>query len=335
MTTEHTAIENTAIENTTIENTATAERNTTETSGLILLVLAAGMGSRYGGLKQTDSFGPSGETLLEYTVFDALRAGFTRVVFVVRDEFASEFDMMVAAKFRPFVDVRISIQRLEDLPAGVDIPAGRVKPFGTVQAVLAAREHLDQPFAIVNADDLYGQDALEVLAAGLASLPGDGSEAVLVSYPLGSTLSGFGAVTRGVCAVDEAGWLTGIEEIPGLRHGAGCAIDAQEHVYPMGTPVAVNLMGFVPAELEVFTELFEEFCRTADLASAELPVSTALGTLLTDGLLQVRVVPSAGAWCGVTVREDKPLVEVHVAELVRDGVYPASLWSEQPITTGA
>jgi hypothetical protein len=321
-------------ENTATGNTTTGKSSTTEAVGPVLLVLAAGMGSRYGGLKQTDSFGPSGETLLEYTVFDALRAGFDRVVFVVRDEFVSEFDAVVAAKFRPFVDVRISVQRLEDLPTGVDVPADRVKPFGTVQAVLAAGEHLDRPFAIVNADDLYGKDAMEVLADTLSTLPGDGSEAVLVSYPLGSTLSGFGAVTRGVCVVDEGGSLTGIEEIPGLRRDDGFALDSQDRSYQLDTPVAVNLMGFVPAALEVFAGLFEEFCRTADLASAELPVSTALGTLLTEGVVRVRVVPSADAWCGVTVREDKPLVQEHVAELVRGGVYPASLWSDPLVTTG-
>lgn len=297
------------------------------TSGPVLLVLAAGMGSRYGGLKQTDSFGPSGETLLEYTVFDALRAGFTRVVFVVRDEFAAEFEAAVASKFRPFVDVRMSVQRLEDLPAGVVVPAGRVKPFGTVQAVLAAGEHLERPFAIVNADDLYGQDAMKVLAEGLSHLPPDGSEAVLVSYPLGRTLSGFGAVTRGVCSVTGDGRLAGIEEVPGLRRGQDCVLDARDCPYQTDTPVAVNLMGFVPTAVTVFADLFDEFCRTADLGTAELPVSTALGTLLARGAVQVRVVPSNGAWCGVTVREDKPLVEAHVAELVREGIYPASLWS--------
>lgn len=304
-----------------------ATQNKVIGEGPVLLVLAAGMGSRYGGLKQTDSFGPNGETLLEYTVFDALQAGFTRVVFVVREEFAEEFEQRIAARFRPFTDVRLALQRLEALPDGVALPAGRVKPLGTVQAVLAAAPHLDRPFALVNADDLYGRDALCSLATGLQELPTDGTAAVLISYPLGSTLSDFGAVTRGVCTVGRAGELLNIEEVGGLRpSGAGvCSTDGR--AFTIDTPVAVNLMGFAPVTLAVFRRLFAEFCATEDLTTAELPVSTALGTLLAEDALQVRVRASGGVWCGVTVREDKPLVEAHVAAQIVNGVYPARLWS--------
>lgn len=298
-------------------------RSTEVPADPILVVLAAGMGSRYGGLKQMDGFGPAGETLLEYSVFDAIRAGFGRIVFVVREEFREEFDRVVASRFRPFVDVQLAVQDPTVLPEGFVSPPDRRKPFGTVQALLAASPLLDRPFALVNADDLYGPEALQLAADGLRALSGTGG--VLVSYPLASTLSAFGPVTRGVCEVVDS-LLTGIEEVAGVESRDG-AVVAGERVFGPMTPTSVNLMGFLPEVLPRLDLLFRGFLASADLERDELPVSTALGMLLAKGEFPVRVLPATGGWCGVTVREDKPSVESFVASLIVAGVYPSALWN--------
>lgn len=289
-----------------------------------LVVLAAGMGSRYGGLKQLDRFGPSGETLLEYSVFDALRSGFGRVVFIVREEFREVFEADVASRFRPFTDVDVVVQDPRRLPGGFVSPTGRAKPFGTVQALLAAAPLLDRPFALVNADDLYGSEALGLAGSGIAALPGSGDDAVIVTYPLGSTLSDFGPVTRGVCEV-SSGYLAAIEEVQGLVRGESAAA-AGEQSFDLLAPTSVNLMGFQPGVLPRFAALFEEFLATTDLSTGELPVSTALGTLLASGEVRVRALSASGGWCGVTVRDDRPMVESFVRELVASGAYPSPLW---------
>lgn len=268
-----------------------------------------------------EGFGPSRAALLEYSVFDAVRAGCGRVVFIVRESFRDEFEASFVSPLAGLVDVRVVVQEPGALPAGFQAPAGRVKPYGTVQALLAAADVIDRPFIVVNADDFYGLEAISLAASGLASVDAEG---VLVSYPLGSTLSEFSPVTRGVCSVD-AGWLVAIEEVGGL-----VAVDAvpssNGRSFPTDTPTSVNLFGFRPEVIGVLKDEFESFLGSADLSVAELPVSSAVDALLSRGAVRLRVLESSGGWFGVTVREDKPGVDASLARLVESGEYPSSLW---------
>lgn len=288
------------------------------------MVLAAGLGSRYGGLKQMEGFGPSRAALLEYSVFDAVRAGCNRVVFVVREAFREEFMSTLVAPLAAHVEVKVVVQEPGVLPGGFSAPADRVKPYGTVQALLAAAEFLDRPFVLVNADDFYGFEALALAAAGLQRTAADG---VLVSYPLASTLSEFSPVTRGVCRV-ENNLLVSIDEVAGLSAADGVP-RSTDRTFAVDAPTSVNLFGFRPTILETLEGVFEAFLGSTDLATGELPVSSAVDELLSTGSLRLEVLASSGGWFGVTVREDKPGVDEHLARLVREGEYPLALWGNR------
>lgn len=293
----------------------------TTDASFALVVLAAGLGSRYGGLKQMEGFGPSRAALLEYSVFDAVRAGCNRVVFVVREEFREEFTSTLAAPLAAHVEVKVVVQEPGLLPGGFAAPADRVKPYGTVQALLAASEFLDRPFVLVNADDFYGLEALTLAAAGVHRTAADG---VMVSYPLASTLSEFSPVTRGVCQVENS-LLVSIDEVGGLSAVGGVPRSA-DLKFAADTPTSVNLFGFRPAILETLEGVFKDFLGSTDLTTGELPVSSAVGELLSTGSLRIEVLTSSGGWFGVTVREDKPGVDEHLGRLIREGAYPLVLW---------
>jgi hypothetical protein len=303
-----------------------------------LVVLAAGMGSRYGGLKQLDPVGPSGETLLDYGVFDAVRAGFGRVVFVIRRDFEEAFGRDVAAKYQGRVAVELSFQELSDLPGGFAPPAGREKPWGTGHAVWCARHAVTEDFAVINADDFYGADAYAKLAGGLAApgwpgapghwvWPAGASPAprrpfCLVGFPLAATLSEHGTVSRGVCTVRGARLVSIVEEtaIRAEDVGPGRKFTGAE-------TVSMNCWGFTPeifplleAELAAFLRL-----RGGDLR-AEMYLPAAVSYLVAAGRADVNVLAAAGSWFGVTYREDKPRVAAALAELVRQGAYPARLF---------
>ncbi len=295
---------------------------------LTLLVLAAGMGSRFGGLKQLTPVGPSGETLLEYSVFDALRAGFTRVVFVIRESFSEEFSAKVTSRFAHKLPVSFAFQRLDDLPAGFTPPAGREKPWGTGQAVWVARHLINGPFAVINADDFYGHRAYALLAESLTTRPAEG---VLIGYPLGQTLSESGSVSRGVCRADPSGYLQDITEI---RHILPSPTGAQftdaaglTQSLSLNTIVSMNLIGAPASVLHSMGHLFAEFlAKNADSLTAEFYLPAALTSLIQSGSLKVRLLTSADRWMGVTYPADKPQVVTNLQALTTSKLYPTPLF---------
>ena len=294
---------------------------------LTLLVLAAGMGSRYGGLKQIDPVGPSGETVLDYAVFDAQRAGFGRVVFVIRKDFEPLFREKIGARYAGRIAVDYVFQSVDALPAGFTVPPGREKPRGTGHAVWCARDAVKENFAVINADDFYGADSFDQLAKFL-SPPRHSSLATrpfcMVGFKLANTLSEHGAVSRGVCVADAAGALSSITEqtsILASEVGAGKKLTGDELV-------SMNCWGFTPA---LFGALDAQLCeflaaRGGD-AKAEFYLPAAVSEQIARGLASVRVLRTASAWFGVTYRDDKPRVSAAIAELVKRGVYPEKLFA--------
>jgi hypothetical protein len=295
-----------------------------------LLVLAAGMGSRYGGLKQIDPMGPSGETILDYSVFDALRAGFGRVVFVIRPDFEEAFRERVAVRFTGRIDVALAFQTLDSLPPGFTVPAGREKPWGTTHAILCARDELATPFAMINADDFYGRDSFAVLGRRLAALPVDSTAYCMVGFTLANTLSAHGTVARGVCRTDTRGFLTDIAELTHVRRTG----EGVENAAPSGTtqltgdePVSMNMWGFTPRILPQLDEEFRGFLAahgTEPKSECYIPLS--VGNLVKAGRATCEVLRTTSTWFGATYAEDKPQVQASIAALVQAGDYPARLW---------
>ncbi|MCL2031165.1 MAG: nucleotidyltransferase [Oscillospiraceae bacterium] len=298
-----------------------------------LLVLAAGMGSRYGGLKQMDPISPYGETLLEFSVYDALAAGFGKAVLLIKREMEADFEAAVGARLRRLAaasgaEVVYAYQEKDDLPEGFSAPAGRVKPWGTGQALWAARHVIDSPFAVINADDFYGKEALNTALRFLTSEAGPDAYA-LVSYRLGNTLTEHGTVARGVCEVRD-GFLTGITErrrIAKTPDGAAFTEDGETWA-PLSpdTPVSMQLMAFHPAVFSHAGRYFTEYL-TAHIAdpSREYLLPGLLGEMLARGEAAVRVLQSDERWFGVTYAQDKPMVVEAIARLRRDGIYPSPL----------
>jgi len=296
-----------------------------------LLVLAAGMGSRYGGLKQLDAVGPSGETILDYAVFDAIRAGFGRVVFVIRKEFEEAFRTQVAAKYADRVQVDFVFQSLDALPAGFTPPPGREKPWGTGHAVWCAREAVKEPFAVIGADDYFGRDAFEKLAAYLSTNPK--SEIVnpkfaMVGYRLANTLSENGAVSRGVCAATADGTLQRVVEHTGiLRDEVGAGGVGAGKKFTGEETVSMNCWAFTRALFTALDRQFGEFLQTrgGELKS-EFYLPEAVSQQIAAGEAAVRVLPTTASWFGVTYKEDKPRVQAALASLVASGEYPHQLF---------
>jgi hypothetical protein len=313
-----------------------------------LLVLAAGLGSRYGGLKQLDPVGPSGETLLDYAVFDAVRAGFGCVVFVIRREIAVEFRDKIGARYTGLVAVDYIFQTLDELPPGFKPSTGREKPWGTGHAVWCAREVLRENFAVINADDFYGAEALQKLGKFLKEsqvsdlyrgkadirqsqmrpaqmLPGrrPAAEFALAGYRLANTLSEYGAVSRGVCEVGADGALGSITEQTNLSPadvGAGRKFSGHEIV-------SMNCWGFTPALFPALDAQLTEFLQAhGRQTKTEFYLPAAVSLMISRGEAHGRVLPTAAAWFGVTYREDKPRVQAALAELVRRGEYPKKLF---------
>ena len=304
-----------------------------------LLVLAAGMGSRYGGLKQVDPVGPSGETVLDYAVFDARRAGFGRVVFVIRKDFEALFRTQVGAKYAGQIAVDYVFQSLDTLPVGATVPVGREKPWGTGHAVWCAREAVHEPFAVINADDFYGADSFVQLAKFLTSAaasprgfdPMSGhrvprtlaAQFAMVGFTLANTLSEHGAVARGLCATGADGLLASITEQTGIlatEVGPGQKFTGKE-------TVSMNCWGFTPALFAGLERQLAAFLATrGGDAKAEFYLPAAVSEMIARHEAVVRVLPTGSAWFGVTYREDKPRVMAAIAELVRAGKYPAKLF---------
>jgi len=293
-----------------------------------LLVLAAGLGSRYGGLKQLDPVGPSDETIMDYSIFDAQRAGFGKIVFVIRKDIEEAFKRQIGSQFEKRIAVDYVFQEVGKLLPGLSIPDGRTKPWGTTHAILMAANAIHEPFGVINADDFYGAGSFRILAQHLQT---GTSDYAMVGFVLRNTLSEFGTVARGVCHLSENGYLKDITELKSIeREGARITnIDAegQETLLNGGEIVSMNMWGFSP---QVFGQLHEQFQRFlkryGDDLKAECYIPSTINTLIQAGLGRVKVLRSGDAWFGVTYREDHPRVVQSVLRLVEGGTYPGKLW---------
>jgi len=297
-----------------------------------LLVLAAGMGSRYGGLKQIDPIGPGGETLMDYSVFDALRAGFNKLVFVIRRDIERPFKETIGRRFEERVAVDYVFQELDRLPTGFAPPPQRRKPWGTAHAILVAAEAVREPFAVINADDFYGADSFRLLSAHLQS---DAEDYAMVGFVLRNTLSEFGSVARGVCQVAPEGFLQDIVEITRIeREGRGAKYideNGTSHRLDGEEIVSLNMWGFSP---QIFHQLETEFAaflqRHGAEERAEFFISSVVGHLVSSGKAKVRVLRTPDSWFGITYREDRLLVVDGIRRLVEQGKYPERLWKGSP-----
>ena len=296
-----------------------------------LLVLAAGMGSRYGSLKQMDGVGPGNEAIIDYSVYDAIRAGFGKVVFVIRHSFASDFqEVFTEERFSHKIRVEYVYQGLDCLPEGFSVPEGRVKPWGTNHAILVAKDAVHEPFAVINADDFYGADALRTMAEYLRGLDGKSDRYCMVAYQLSRTLSENGTVSRGVCTVDVAENLTGMVEHTQIeRVGGGIVNHGTDGDKPLAedTPVSMNLFGFTPDYFIHSEAFFRTFLQeNAGNPKAECYIPSMVNKLIADGTVSVRVLRSPAQWFGVTYKEDKPLLVANLEQMIEEGVYPKYLW---------
>jgi NDP-sugar pyrophosphorylase family protein len=299
------------------------------TTSPTLLVLAAGMGSRYGSLKQIDPVGPGGETIVDYSIYDALRAGFAKVVFVIRKDIEQPFKETVGERFEKHVDVQYVFQELGNLPPGSSVPAGRTKPWGTLHAVLAAAGVINEPFVVINADDFYGAESYRSLARYLQA---GTLNYAMVGFVLRNTLSDFGPVSRGVCRVDGDDFLQGIVELKNIVRDGAHAIntDATGQVSRLSGDevVSMNMWGFTPRIFGQLAEHFQRFLeRSGSDVKSESYLPLAVNELVQSGQARVKVLRTNDLWCGITYREDHPRVVECIARLIRTGSYPERIWS--------
>lgn len=289
------------------------------------------MGSRYGGLKQIDPVGPSGEAILDYSVFDAVRGGFGKVVFVIRRDFEQEFKEKIGSRYEGCVEVGYAFQDINDLPAPFSVLEGRTKPWGTAHAVRAARNAVDGPFALLNADDFYGRDAMAKLGAFL-SQPADGLHFAMVGYRLDLTLSENGSVARGICSVTPGGMLESVVEMTKLVRAGDKAENREDESSPVEVPldarVSMNCWGFSAGLFAELERRFPEWlAKHGTEMKSEWYIPFVVDELVKEGKADCRVLPTDSRWFGVTYREDKPFVQSEIAKLVQAGEYPANLFS--------
>jgi len=298
-----------------------------------LLVLAAGMGSRYGGLKQMDAFGPGGETIIDYSIYDAINAGFGKVVFIIRESFRTDFENFFKGKFEDKIEVVYVAQDLHYLPDGYSVPETREKPWGTGHAVWVAKDVINEPFAVINADDYYGQESYSTLIDFFKSLPeGEQNVYSLIGYYLKNTLSEHGTVNRGVCSSDNEGNLTTIEECTKIKREKDNIVryprSDDYHAYlPDDTLVSMNMFGFLPSYFDYCEEYFKKFLDTdINVPKSEFYIPTLLDKLIETKKIKVKVLSSDANWFGVTYQDDKPIVIDKLNKLIEAGVYPRKLW---------
>ncbi len=298
---------------------------------MTLVILAAGMGSRYGGLKQIDPVTSEGEFIIDFSVYDALLSGFDKVVFVIKEENLDLFRETIGQRFEDKVKVEYAFQKLEDVPAGCTIPEGREKPWGTGQALLAARSLVNEPFAVINADDFYGRSAYELLASHLGDAVNlGGGKYSMVGYILQNTLTENGTVSRGICEVDENGMLKSVEERTAIRREgdvALCKTDDGDIEISLDSIASMNCWGFTPDIFEELENGFAQFLgeKHANELKCEYYLPFAVCDMLMKGKCSVKVYRSKDAWYGVTYKEDKDFVTNSISKLKNDGVYPTKL----------
>lgn len=295
-----------------------------------LLILAAGMGSRFGGLKQIEPVGPNGETILEYSVYDAIRAGFGKVVFVIRENFANEFRSRFESKVAGKIAIEYVYQETDKLPNGYALPENREKPWGTGHAILMAREVINEPFAAINADDFYGAEAYQVIA-GFLTQPENGMKYAMVGYQLNNTLSEFGGVSRGICFTDGNNMLTKITETHKIRQEAEtivCETESGDTAPLTGKEtVSMNIWGFHPSVFDNIESQFIEFLNlNIHLPKSEFYIPSVVFEMIRTGKAQVEVLKSGSPWFGVTYQDDKPYVIEQIQRLTDQSIYPKKLW---------
>jgi hypothetical protein len=296
-----------------------------------LFVLAAGMGSRYGGLKQLDSLGPSGETIMDYSIYDAIRSGFGKVVFVIRKDFEADFREKILGKYGHHIPAEVVFQSTDKVPEGFVCPPERTKPWGTNHAVLMGKDVIREPFAVVNADDFYGLDSYAIMGEALKQLAGKRNEYCMVGFRLGNTLSESGSVARGVCETDRDGFLVSIVERTAIERIDGEIRFTDENgetvVLDENRPVSMNMWGFTPDYFDYSEDHFKEFLRTraGDLKS-EYFIPLMVNELVTKNIARVKVLDTASKWFGVTYAADRRSVVDKIRALVDAGEYPERLF---------
>ena len=291
-------------------------------SDITLLIMAAGMGSRYGGLKQLDPVGPNNETIIDYSIYDAIQAGFNKAVFIIREEFKSEFENSITNKYRDKINVKFSFQKLDDLPGDFSHPAGREKPWGTGQAILAAEKMIDEPFAVINGDDFYGKESFQVVADYYKQ----SSNFSMVAFKLLNTLSDHGGVSRGVCEVKDNHLSNIIETHDIIREGN--EIKSSGKFSLAGDEfVSMNMWGFTPKLFEYLNEGFSKFLsKHSNELKSEYLIPSVVNDLIKKEEEQVQVLKSNASWFGVTYKEDKPFVMSQILKLIENGSYPSLLF---------
>ncbi len=298
-----------------------------------LLILAAGLGSRYGGLKQLDPVGTSGETIMDYSIYDAKRAGFGKVVFVIRNSFEEDFKEKILSKYKDFIEVDYVFQDLSMLPEGYTVPEGRVKPWGTAHATMVAESKINEPFAVINADDFYGRESFHIMADFLTKMYSLNDDTMtILSYKLKNTLSEHGTVARGVCQVDNDDYLIDIKEHTKISISDGkiiSDIDGKVVELSENEPVSMNLMGFPTVAFKYFNKYFKKFLdEQSENLKSEFFLPLVMSQVIENKESKVKILESNAKWFGVTYKEDKPHVVESIRKMVEEGVYPAKLLNE-------
>jgi len=301
-----------------------------------LFLLAAGMGSRYGGLKQLDGVGPNGETIMDYSIYDAIQAGFGKVVWVIRKDFEEQFRKQILSKYEDKIQCELCFQELDALPEGFSCPKDRVKPWGTNHAVLMGKDVIKEPFLVINCDDFYNRDAFMVIGKFLSELPeGARNQYAMVGFRVGNTLSENGTVSRGVCSTDAEGHLSTVVERTSIQRidGTVCYKDGDDWVSIADeTPVSMNMWGFTPDYFEYSEDYFKEFLsdpKNMENLKSEYFIPLMVNKLINDGTAKVKVLDTTSKWFGVTYSADREDTVKRIQQLVDDGVYPSPLkWSK-------
>lgn len=291
---------------------------------ITLLVMAAGMGSRYGGLKQLDAVGPSDETIIDFSVYDAIRAGYNKVVFIIREDFEKQFKEKISNKYEDKIKVEIVYQDLHDLPNSFSCPKDRSKPWGTGHAILAARNVISEPFAAINGDDFYGRESFKIISDHYSSM---NSGFAMAAFQLDKTLSDYGSVSRGICE-QNLNQLVTVVETHGIKKSSAGDIECDRDISLLGNElVSMNMWGFMPSIFDHLEKMFNEFLdeNISDLKS-EFLIPSVVNDLIEKNIEKVQVLKTKSTWFGVTYIEDKPFVKNQIKELIKTGIYPEKLF---------
>ena len=296
-----------------------------------LFILAAGMGSRYGGLKQLDGVGPDGETIMDYSIFDAIRSGFGKLIFVIRRDFEDDFRAIIVSKYKNHIPVEVVFQSIQDLPEGFDCPPERTKPWGTNHAIMMGKDVIHEPFAVINADDFYGRNSFEVLGKELTDVSGKENEYCMVGFRIGKTLSEGGSVARGICETNQEGFLTAVVERTAIERIDGNIqfTDENGRICFVGedTPVSMNMWGFTPEYFAYSEDYFKRFLQEkGSNLSSEFFIPLMVNDLVTRNVARVKILKTTSEWFGITYQKDRPTVVEKIKALVDAGEYPAKLF---------